>query len=41
MNKIRSAWLRLYNTWWLWGVLGWYIVITHYPMENVLPVYAE
>lgn len=41
MKRLLTTWLWLYNTWWLWGILGWAIVIAHYPMENVLPVYAE
>ncbi len=31
----------LYESWWIWGILGWTLVALNYPFADVLPVYAE
>lgn len=40
MTKIRDWTLKILASWYFWGILGWIIVITNFPLSVVIPRYA-
>lgn len=41
LARLYTIALMLISNPWIWGLLGWALVILDYPYGNVLPVYAE
>jgi hypothetical protein len=41
LTKLYTIAVTIISNPWLWGVLGWTLVLLDYPYGNVLPVYAE
>jgi len=40
MRNLMEKALALATSWWLLGVLGWWLIWMHYPIGAVLPRYA-
>lgn len=41
MKRIRDIATAALTSWWVIGAVGWGIVILEYPIDTVLPIYAE
>lgn len=40
-NILKAALLAAVQSWWLIGALGWAVIAVSYPIDIVLPTYAE
>lgn len=41
MTRFRALALAVLTSWWAIGAVGWAIVVAKYPIDAVLPTYAE
>ena len=41
IENYRVLILTLFRSWWVIGIVGWTIVYLNYPIDAVLPLYAE
>lgn len=41
LTKLYTHAVTLIANPWIWGIIGWALVIMDYPYGNILPVYAE
>jgi hypothetical protein len=41
MSRFKAAAISILTSWWLIGLIGWTIVVCNYPIDQVLPTYAE
>ncbi|MCO5157506.1 MAG: hypothetical protein M9945_12285, partial [Aquamicrobium sp.] len=41
VKRIRDIAAAALTSWWVIGAVGWGIVILEYPIDTVLPIYAE
>lgn len=40
-QRLRGLVLAAVQSWWVIGAIGWAIVVANYPIDAVLPTYAE
>lgn len=40
-QRIKAILLAAAQSWWLLGALGWALIAIEYPIDVVLPTYAE
>jgi len=40
MERIRKIVVAAFSSWWVFGLIGWGLLISHYPFDTVLPRYA-
>lgn len=41
IRKLAAKIPALARSWWVIGLIGWIIVYMNYPIDSVLPLYAE